>query len=185
MGVLPANMSVYHMCAWRLWRPEEGTGSGVTDCCYSPPGCWESNLGSLEEQPELFIRWAIYAASQHDLFSKQHMKTANMATVPFSPTHDFKVFSTPSFVSAQLLWIPSTSISCLQSSLCLLSLPFCRELRDILCLFRLHGLPLAPRLALLPWWPRKPCLILGKKRIIFFLLPRVPNYLFNRCRYGI
>lgn len=24
---LPANMSVYHVCAWHLWRSEEGVGS--------------------------------------------------------------------------------------------------------------------------------------------------------------
>lgn len=32
MGVLPTWMSVDHMQAWELWRPEEGTRSpGVTD----------------------------------------------------------------------------------------------------------------------------------------------------------
>ena len=34
MGVLPACMYMYHMCAWYLRRPEEGVrvpGIGVTD----------------------------------------------------------------------------------------------------------------------------------------------------------
>ena len=34
MSVLPACMSVYYMCAWYQWRPEEGIrsiGTGVTD----------------------------------------------------------------------------------------------------------------------------------------------------------
>ena len=28
-GVLPACMSVYHMCAWCLWRSEEGKSLGL------------------------------------------------------------------------------------------------------------------------------------------------------------
>lgn len=36
IGVLPAYMSVYRMCAWYLLQAEEGTGAsgtGVTDGC--------------------------------------------------------------------------------------------------------------------------------------------------------
>jgi hypothetical protein len=53
MSVLTACMSVYHVyvpCA--QGHTEEGVGSpgiGVMN-----GGCWESNQGSLEEQPELF-----------------------------------------------------------------------------------------------------------------------------------
>ena len=53
---LPACMYVYHVCAWCLWRPEEGIrspGTGVTDGCEPPYGYWESNLGPLEEQQVL------------------------------------------------------------------------------------------------------------------------------------
>jgi hypothetical protein len=50
MGILPACMFVYSLCAWCLWRPEEGfrfPGTEVPDG-KSPCGCWESNLGLLE-----------------------------------------------------------------------------------------------------------------------------------------
>lgn len=36
IDILPAYMSVYYMCAWCLWRPEEGVGAsgiGVKDGC--------------------------------------------------------------------------------------------------------------------------------------------------------
>jgi hypothetical protein len=49
------HMSVYLVCTWYLQRPEEGIRSlsaGVTDSC-EPPGCWDSNPGSLHEQPVL------------------------------------------------------------------------------------------------------------------------------------
>lgn len=42
------------MCERRCpQRPEQGIGSpdtGVTDTCELPHGCWESNLGSPQEQ---------------------------------------------------------------------------------------------------------------------------------------
>ena len=56
MGVLFACLSMYHVCAWCLWWPEEGIGSpgtGVTDSCELPCGCWELNPGPLEEQSVL------------------------------------------------------------------------------------------------------------------------------------
>ena len=39
--VLLAGMSVYHVCAWCLWRPEEGVGTKVTDSCKQACGCGE------------------------------------------------------------------------------------------------------------------------------------------------
>jgi len=46
---------VPHMCLVP-WRPEEGvthSGTGVTDGSELSRGCWEWNLGPLEEQPVL------------------------------------------------------------------------------------------------------------------------------------
>ena len=44
-----------HVClCTALRRPEEGVRSsraGVTDSCELPSGCWELNLGPLEDQP--------------------------------------------------------------------------------------------------------------------------------------
>ena len=45
-------MYVYHVCAWYLWESEEGVislGIGVMDGCEPSCGCWESNLGPLQE----------------------------------------------------------------------------------------------------------------------------------------
>jgi hypothetical protein len=45
------------VCARCLQKSEEGvrsTGTGVTDGCKLPSGCWELNLRPLEEQP-LFL----------------------------------------------------------------------------------------------------------------------------------
>lgn len=45
-------MPVYHLHAWCLQNPEEGVGSletGITDGCEFC-GCWEMNLGPLEDQ---------------------------------------------------------------------------------------------------------------------------------------
>ena len=50
-------MHSYAPCEWSVWwpgRPEEGItspGTGVTDGCELPYGCWESDPGHLEEQP--------------------------------------------------------------------------------------------------------------------------------------
>lgn len=46
-------MFVHDVYAWCPQKPEEDIKSpavGVTDNCESPPGCWVSNLGPLEEQ---------------------------------------------------------------------------------------------------------------------------------------
>lgn len=56
MGISPARMSVYHMCAWCSRRPEESIGSPgtrVTHNCELPHKCWDFNLDPLEEQPFL------------------------------------------------------------------------------------------------------------------------------------
>jgi hypothetical protein len=37
----------------RLEEDIRGPGTGVVDGCELPCGCWESNLGLLEEQPVL------------------------------------------------------------------------------------------------------------------------------------
>lgn len=53
VGILPARTSVHHLHAWHLWRPEEGTRypeTRVTDSCGLLCGCWEWNLGCLEEK---------------------------------------------------------------------------------------------------------------------------------------
>lgn len=52
VGVLPAGVSVYCMCAVLL-EPEESVrppGFGVTGSCEPPGRCWESNSDSREEQ---------------------------------------------------------------------------------------------------------------------------------------
>lgn len=46
LSVSLAYMSVYHMCAWCLGRPEEDIGS---------LGSAELNLGPLEDQPQFLI----------------------------------------------------------------------------------------------------------------------------------
>ena len=56
VDILPACMSVHRVLPGALRRPEEGVGSpgtGITDGCEPPCGCWESNPGPLEEQPVL------------------------------------------------------------------------------------------------------------------------------------
>lgn len=48
--VVFAYMSVTHVCAWYLPKPEEGIGSpegGVRDGHESPSGCWELDLGLI------------------------------------------------------------------------------------------------------------------------------------------
>lgn len=49
----PACVYVYHVHAWCPWRSEGGirSGTGVGDGCKPPHGCWDSNLGLLEDQP--------------------------------------------------------------------------------------------------------------------------------------
>lgn len=58
MDVWPACYAcVHHLCAWCMWRPEEGIGApgtGVTGAACKPPcGCWELSPGFLQEQQVL------------------------------------------------------------------------------------------------------------------------------------
>ena len=57
MNVLPACVPVSHVCAWCLWRSEEGIGSpetGVTDDCEPPyPGPLEELQVLLMGEPSL------------------------------------------------------------------------------------------------------------------------------------
>jgi hypothetical protein len=49
---LPACISVHCMCAWFLRRAEESSrfpGTGITDNHEPTCGCWELNLGPVEE----------------------------------------------------------------------------------------------------------------------------------------
>lgn len=58
MSVSSAYVSVQHKCIWFLQRAEGGTGSpgtGDMDGCEPPYGCYESNLGPLEECPGLMV----------------------------------------------------------------------------------------------------------------------------------
>ena len=51
--VLSTCMSVHHVCAWCLKKPEDDVrthGTGVTDSCEPPDVCWELNPGPLEEK---------------------------------------------------------------------------------------------------------------------------------------
>jgi hypothetical protein len=53
MSVLPACVPLYHLYAWSVQRTEEDIGSpgtGVTGGCEPLFGCWESNLGPVQEK---------------------------------------------------------------------------------------------------------------------------------------
>lgn len=53
MGVLLAFMSVHHVRVYWTKRPKEVIrpfGTGISDGCELPPGCWEPDLGPLKEQ---------------------------------------------------------------------------------------------------------------------------------------
>jgi hypothetical protein len=46
VSVLSVCMPKHHLYAWYPKKPEDGLGfpgTGVTDCCEPPCGCWESN----------------------------------------------------------------------------------------------------------------------------------------------
>jgi hypothetical protein len=41
--------TIWMQCPWRLEEGAKYPGMRVTDVCEQPCGCWESNLGPLEE----------------------------------------------------------------------------------------------------------------------------------------
>lgn len=67
-------MVVHHMRTWCWRRSEEGVGSPVGTAVLgrweSPYGCWESNLGPLQEQQVLFL-----TAEPSPVLSYQSLKT--------------------------------------------------------------------------------------------------------------
>lgn len=69
MCILLAYMSVHHLHAWRLQRPEKGIRSPDTGAAARgelPCACWDSIMGSLEEQPVLSAtHWASWASPNH------------------------------------------------------------------------------------------------------------------------
>ena len=50
---------------------DRSPGTGVTDSCKPPCGCWESNLGTLEEQSMLLAAEPIFHTLQW--YFKRHM----------------------------------------------------------------------------------------------------------------
>lgn len=57
MSVLSACSPVNHLCALVSEEARRGVGSpgtGIIDSSELSRGCWEWNMGSLEEQPVLF-----------------------------------------------------------------------------------------------------------------------------------
>lgn len=58
MSVLSLCTSVYYVCTWcprRLEEEAESPRTVVSDSYGLPCGCWEFNLGPLEEQPALLV----------------------------------------------------------------------------------------------------------------------------------
>lgn len=77
MGVLHACMFVYHLYDWCLRRKEEGVGSpgnGVPDGLGTLCGCWEMNLGSLQEQKFLLTAKS-FCSLQEYCYSWEEAKT--------------------------------------------------------------------------------------------------------------
>lgn len=73
VSVLPTCTSMYHMHALCSQRPEEGdrlSGTGVTDGCELPRGCWEQNPGHLQEQP-VPLTWGDLLSPQLPVFNAE------------------------------------------------------------------------------------------------------------------
>lgn len=71
VGILPVCISVHHMHALCPWRSEDGiesSGTGLTDGCDPPCGCWELNTDPLEEKPVLLTP-ELLLQPPHALFS--------------------------------------------------------------------------------------------------------------------
>lgn len=52
IDALPACLSRYHVSVWHTRRPEKAiksAGTEITGSYWLPYGCWDLNLGSLEE----------------------------------------------------------------------------------------------------------------------------------------
>lgn len=66
MTALPTYVSVDHMCAWCPQRSEESVGSPGTGVmssyksCKAPCGCWEPDLGLLQEQVLMTAELALH-----------------------------------------------------------------------------------------------------------------------------
>ena len=68
MSVLPAHMSVHHMCGECPRRPGEGPGAhgtAVTGGCEPPRGCLELNWGSAAKAASAPDYWAASQAAFH------------------------------------------------------------------------------------------------------------------------
>lgn len=69
--VLLTCLYLYHLSAWYPWKLGEGvgpSGTGVTDGYEPPCGCWELNLGPLEEQPGLLQQNSLLDPSETLVF---------------------------------------------------------------------------------------------------------------------
>lgn len=64
MGVLPICMSVHHVCAWCPRKGVGSPGTGVSNGCELPGGCWEPNSGHVEERSVLLIPAHLYCPLQ-------------------------------------------------------------------------------------------------------------------------
>lgn len=70
ISVSPVGVSVQHSHVWSPWLSEEGVGSsgtGVIDGDGALCGCWQSNLGPVQEQM-LLTAWGQFIASQKPTF---------------------------------------------------------------------------------------------------------------------
>lgn len=68
------HICLHHLCVWYPRKPEKGTrppGAGVTDGYKLPPGCWASNLGSLQKQHERLPHGQISSTPEIFTFNKQ------------------------------------------------------------------------------------------------------------------
>ena len=86
MNVLLVCMSVYHTSVWCARKSKESFGSlgkEITDRCWQPCGCWESNQGLLQEQQVLLAAepslWAyVFILRTHLLY----LRVAELAMKP-------------------------------------------------------------------------------------------------------
>lgn len=82
-GNSSACMSVYQMQVCSPWRSEEGVGfpgTGLTDSCTEPGGCWELNLGLLREQQGLLTTERSLQPHIYAFKSKKYFKHTGIYT---------------------------------------------------------------------------------------------------------